>query len=123
MMLLAGAALGFAQEGHPLSGTWAGDWGVNATQRNHLTLVMNWDGKNVTGTINPGPDAITLGSVFVDVTNWTIRVEADGKDQTGKPVHISAEGRLEDIGSARRRIAGTWLQGTIRGDFKIAREQ
>ena len=111
-----------AQEGHPLTGTWSGDWGPTATQRNHITFVMSWDGKNVTGTINPGPDAIPIGSVFVDVTNWNIRIEADAKDQAGKPVHIAAEGRLDDIGSYHRRLTGTWLQGTTKGDFKLTRD-
>ena len=111
-----------AQEGHPLTGTWSGDWGPTANQRNHITFVMSWDGKNVTGTINPGPDAIPIGSVFVDVTNWNVRIEADGKDQTGKPVHIAAEGRLGDIGSYHRRLTGTWLQGTTKGDFKLTRD-
>src|SRR5438093_13772912 len=46
---------GLAQEGHPLTGTWSGDWGPKTTERNHLTVVMNWDGKSITGTINPGP--------------------------------------------------------------------
>ena len=58
--LLAGlvvAVAGIAQEGHPLTGVWYGDWGPNATQRNHLTIQMNWDGKNVTGIVNPGPDS------------------------------------------------------------------
>ena len=111
-----------AQEGHPLTGTWSGDWGPTATQRNHITFVMSWDGKNVTGTINPGPDAIPIGSVFVDVTNWNVRIEADAKDQAGKPVHIAAEGRLDDIGSYHRRLTGTWLQGTTKGDFKLTRD-
>ena len=56
-----------AQEGHPLTGTWGGDWGPNATTRNHLTFVLNWDGKSVTGSINPGPDSVTLSSVYLDV--------------------------------------------------------
>jgi len=111
-----------AQEGHPLTGTWGGDWGASATQRNHLTFVMNWDGKNVTGTINPGPDSITLASVFLDVANWTVRFEADAKDAAGKPVHISAEGKLEDISSYHRKITGSWMQGTTRGDFKLTRD-
>src|SRR2546425_5709307 len=89
----------FAQEGHPLTGTWSGDWGPTGTQRNHVTLVMNWDGKNVTGIINPGPDAIPLASVFLDVTNWTVRIEADAKDPSGSPVHITAEGKLDDLRS------------------------
>jgi hypothetical protein len=120
LLFIAAAAL--AQEGHPLSGTWSGDWGATPTQRNHLTLVLSWDGKNVTGTINPGPDAIKLGSVNLDVTNWTVRIEADGKDQAGKVVHISAEGKIEDLSSAHRKLAGTWSQGSSKGDFKLVRD-
>ena len=119
---LAVGTSGIAQEGHPLTGTWGGDWGPTATQRNHVTFVMNWDGEKVTGVINPGPDQAPLASVFLDVTNWTVRIEADAKDSTGKPVKIMAEGRLEDISSAHRRIAGTWRQGTTNGDFRITRD-
>src|SRR5438094_3818838 len=90
---------GIAQEGHPLTGTWSGDWGPNATQRNHITFVMNWDGKNVTGTINPGPDASPIGNVFLDVTNWAVRIEADAKDAYGKPVRISGEGKMKERSS------------------------
>jgi hypothetical protein len=111
-----------AQEGHPLTGTWAGDWGPSATQRNHLTFVMNWDGKNVTGSINPGPDSIQLGSVYLDVTNWTVRIEADAKDAAGKAVHVSAEGKLEDISSPHRKITGSWQQGSVKGDFRLVRD-
>ena len=112
----------FAQQGHPLTGTWSGDWGPTPTQRNQVTLVMHWDGKNVTGLINPGPDSIPIASVFVDVTNWIIRIEADTKDQSGEPVHIAAEGRLEDLGSYHRTISGAWNQGTTKGTFKITRD-
>jgi hypothetical protein len=112
----------FAQEGHPLTGTWSGDWGPTTTDRNHLTIVMNWDGKNVTGTINPGPDAVTIGGVHLDLASWTVRIEADAKDRSGSPVHVSAEGKLEDLGSAHRKIVGTWLQGTTKGDFRITRD-
>ena len=119
-VLLACVAL--AQQGHPLTGTWTGDWGPATTQRNQVTFVMNWDGKNVTGIINPGPDSIPIASVVVDVTSWTVRIEADTKDKAGAAVHISAEGRLEDLGSYHRTITGTWRQGTAKGDFKITRD-
>jgi hypothetical protein len=108
----------FSQQGHPLTGTWSGDWGATSTQRNHLTFVMNWDGKNVTGLINPGPDSIGLTSVSVDPATWTVRIEADTKDK----VHISAAGKLEDLGSYHRTIKGTWTQGSTKGDFKITRD-
>lgn len=111
-----------AQEGHPLSGTWSGDWGPAANQRTHLTVVMNWDGKNVTGTINPGTEGTPLGSVILDVANWTVRIEADAKDASGKPVHIAADGKLEDISSYHRTLKGTWQQGGAKGDFKLTRD-
>jgi hypothetical protein len=111
-----------AQEGHPLTGTWSGDWGPTPTQRTHITLVMSWDGKNVTGTLNPGPDAVQLGSVFLDVTNWGVRIEADGKDQSGKAIHISAEGKIDDLASAHRKLTGSWTQGTTKGDFRLTRD-
>lgn len=102
-----------AQEGHPLTGTWAGDWGPAGGPRTHITVVMTWDGKAVTGVINPGPEAVPLTSVSADWTTWTVRIEARG---------ITAEGRLEDIGSYHRRIVGTWTQGDARGDFKLTRD-
>jgi len=114
-------ATGVAQQGHPLTGTWTGDWGATSTQRTQITLVMNWDGKNVTGLINPGPDSVPIASVFVDPTTWTVRIEAEAKDKSGAPVHISAEGKLEDLGSYHRTLKGSWNQGTTKGDFKVVR--
>ena len=112
----------FAQEGHPLTGTWSGDWGPTTTQRTHITLVMNWDGKNISGILNPGPDAVQIPSIFLDVTNWTVRIEADAKDPSGSPVHITAEGKIDDLASYHRKITGTWRQGDARGDFRITRD-
>jgi hypothetical protein len=102
-----------AQEGHPLSGTWAGDWGQAGGPRTHITLVMNWDGKAVTGLINPGPDAVPLTGVSVDWPTWTVRIDAKG---------ITAEGKLEDVGSPHRRLAGTWTQGGAKGEFRLTRD-
>jgi hypothetical protein len=110
-----------AQEGHPLSGTWSGDWGAGAAQRTHITMVMTWDGKTISGTINPGPDAIPVDTIALDVTKWTVRFDADAKGPSG-PVRISAEGQLDDIASAHRTITGTWRQGTAKGDFKLTRD-
>jgi hypothetical protein len=117
LSVLAGAA----QEGHPLTGTWSGDWGPGVNQRTHITMVMTWDGKTISGTINPGPDAIPVDAIALDVTKWTVRFDADAKSGSG-PVKISAEGQLNDIASAHRTITGTWRQGTAKGDFKLTRD-
>src|SRR5271155_3850579 len=52
--LALGAAGSLAQEGHPLTGSWHGDWGASATQRTPVFIFMKWDSKNITGSINPG---------------------------------------------------------------------
>lgn len=112
----------FAQEGHPLTGTWSGDWGPNPAQRNHLTFVLNWDGDKMGGTLNPGPDAVTLTNINVDYATWTVRIEGDTKEAAGAPVHFVAEGKLDDIGSYHRTLSGTWSQGAAKGNFKITRD-
>ena len=119
--IVALAVVAAAQEGHPLTGTWSGDWGPGAAQRTHITMVMSWDGKTISGTINPGPDQIPVSAIALDVTNWTVRFDADAKNASG-PVRISVEGRLDDIASAHRTITGTWRQGTAKGDFKLTRD-
>ena len=121
-LLLALALEALAQQGHPLTGTWSGDWGSAPGQRTAITFVLNWDGQKVTGIINPGPDSIPLTAVALDVANWTVRFEADGKDASGKAAHILAEGKLEDLASYHRVIRGTWQQGTAMGDFRLTRD-
>ena len=111
-----------AQEGHPLTGTWSGDWGATADKRTRITLVMTWDGKSIAGTINPGPEAMTLGRVTVDYAKWTVRIEADGKDASGKPVRVLADGKIDALGSWHRTLSGTWTQAGAKGTFKLARD-
>ena len=114
--------LTFAQEGHPLVGTWSGDWGPAPTHRNQVTIVMNWDGKNVTGIINPGPDVIPMKVVTLDSTKWTVHIEADAKDQSENPVRFIVDGKLDNILSYKRTLTGTWSHGDVKGDFKVTRD-
>ena len=114
--------LTFAQEGHPLVGTWSGDWGPTPTHRNQVTIVMNWDGKNVTGIINPGPDVIPMKVVTLDSTKWTVHIEAEAKDQSGNPVRFIVDGKLDNILSYKRTLTGTWSHGNVKGDFKVTRD-
>ena len=111
-----------AQEGHPLVGTWSGDWGPTPAHRNQVTIVMNWDGKSVTGIINPGPGVIPMKVVLLDSTNWTVHIEADAKDPSGNPVHFVIDGKLDNILSYKRKMAGAWSHGDVKGDFKITRD-
>jgi hypothetical protein len=118
---LLAPVLARAQEGHPLTGTWSGDWGTGPADRTHVTIVMEWDGKTVTGLLNPGPDQASLMSVVLDPTTWTVRIEADAKNAQGQTVHVSADGKLDEIASYHRKLSGTWTQGTTKGTFSLTR--
>ena len=47
-----------AQEGHPLKGSWVGTWGPSQNHTDDVLIVIRWDGKALTGMINPGTDNI-----------------------------------------------------------------
>jgi hypothetical protein len=110
-----------AQFGHPLKGSWSGDWGPSKEKRTRVLLELHWDGKEITGTINPGPNAVALKRATVDVATWMVRFEADGKDASGKVVPYVIDGKLENLGAYYRFMTGTWTQGGVKGDFRITR--
>jgi hypothetical protein len=118
---LAIAIPALAQEGHPLSGTWHGTWGPNATDRTDVTLVMNWDG-TLSGIVNPGLKSAKMQNASLDASNWGLHFEADLKDKSGATVHVVADGKIEDVTNPQRWIVGTWTQGSAKGDFKVTRD-
>jgi hypothetical protein len=112
-----------AQEGHPLKGSWLGTWAGNKTLGNDVLVVMTWDGKNITGTINPGTDNITIKSATLNPEGWLVHIEADAKDKQGNPISYTIDGKIENLPLANRAVNGTWKDnrgGT--GAFKIGRQ-
>ncbi len=87
----------FAQEGHPLKGTWLGDWGPSKTDRNQVTILMDWDGKQITGQINPGPGAIPIKNATLDPKGWPVHFEADAKNNAGQNVHYVVDEMIEHL--------------------------
>jgi hypothetical protein len=82
---------------------------------------MNWDGKEITGILNPGRNSIPIQKATLDPNTWTLRFEAEAQDHKGQTVRYVIEGKLQDIGSPNRSIIGTWSHGNVKGDFKITR--
>ena len=109
-LLVAAQAAG--QYGHPLKGSWSGDWGPTAAQRTRVLLEMHWDGKVITGAINPGPSALPLTKASLDPDTWQVHLEASG---------VVIDGKIENIGSAHRVLSGTWSQGGAKGNFRLVR--
>jgi hypothetical protein len=134
-MALAVAAA--AQEGHPLAGTWYGDYGTGSQKRD-LTVVMKWDGRNVTGMINPGPNTSPIKSAVMDITPgkpapegqqsttgtppvFRVRFEVDAPTPAGGTGPIVFEGTIQNPVAGNRRITGTWTRGGEKGTFQLRR--
>jgi hypothetical protein len=118
-LLLAAPAL--AQFGHPLKGTWSGDWGPAKDNRTRLLLELHWDGKAITGTINPGPKAVAIKKAELNPDTWGVHIEGEGKDAAGAVVRYVIDGKLENIGAYQRILSGTWTEGGKKGDFRLVR--
>jgi hypothetical protein len=136
--VMAVAIAAAAQEGHPLTGTWYGDYGAGS-QKFDLTVIMKWDGSNVTGTVNPGPTASPLNSVVMDITPgkvaaqgqnsttgtppiFRVRFEAELPTASGARERIQFEGTLQNPVAGNRRLTGTWTRGSDRGTFQLRRQ-
>src|SRR5690348_14089720 len=118
------AAPALAQEGHPAKGTWVGYWGPTATE-NRLVIVMDYDGKAITGTVNPGANAVPIKLAQLEITpgkpkakpgdppgepTFKLHIEADSKDAKGNSTTIVADGTMRDVGLPGRLMVGTWTQ-------------
>jgi hypothetical protein len=111
-----------AQEGHPLKGSWIGTWAGNKTHGNDVVMVLNWDGKNITGMINPGTDNITIKTATLNPTGWLVHFEADAKDKSGTPLTYVIDGKIENLPLPNRSITGTWKNQKESGAFKVGRQ-
>ena len=144
------AASARAQEGQPAKGTWVGHWGPTLTVQSRIVVVMDHDGKTMSGVLNPGPNAAPLKVARLDITPgkpaigaargnsgqapqipavlpiFKVYFEVDGKDAKGTPVAIVAEGTMHNVGLPNRWIEGTWTQtsggNTVKSAFKITRQ-
>ena len=101
-----------AQEGHPVKGSWIGEWEGNPGGES-LLMVLNWDGQNITGIINPGTDNIQISAATLNPADWSLRLEGGG---------YVLEGTFERLEQANRSISGTWQNGGATGNFEIVRQ-
>jgi hypothetical protein len=122
VLALALAAPIVAQEGYPLKGSWIGVWESNAQHGNDVLVIMNWDGKSVSGVINPGTDNIKIDRATLDPNGWKVHIEADAKDPQGAALRYVIDGTIEDLELPTRYITGTWQSQRGKGKFEIRRQ-
>ena len=116
-LVLAASAFAQPSGGDPLSGTWVGDWGPSPSDRNQVTVDLKWDGKMLSGTVNPGPNAVALQKSTYDPKTKAVHFEADAKGHGGSSVHYLIDGKVEG-----NTMTGTWSHDTVKGDFKITKK-
>jgi hypothetical protein len=151
LFVLLAATTAAAQEGHPAKGTWVGYWGPALTVQSRIVLVIDHDGKTMSGVYQPGPNAVPVKVARLDITPgkpavgvgrgnqgqappqipavlpiFKVHFEIDAKDAKGTPVAIVAEGTMNNTALPNRYITGTWTQTsggtTSTSEFKIARQ-
>jgi hypothetical protein len=118
---LASTAPAIAQEGHPLKGSWLGTWGPSKIHSNDILIILNWDGKTISGMINPGTDNIPIKNATLNPEGWLVHLEAETKDKTG-PITYVIDGKIEGLAFHNRSITGTWKGRGESGPFKISRQ-
>ncbi len=121
-LVLGLSATAVAQEGHPLKGSWLGEWKGNAVHGDNVLLILDWDGKAITGMINPGTDNMPLTRATLEPNGWVVRFESEGKDKDGSAVRYVVEGRIENLELPNRSINGTWSSNKGRGAFTASRQ-
>jgi hypothetical protein len=105
-----------------MSGSWVGDWGPTAAERNRVVVVLEWTGSAIVGTINPGRNAIPVKVATVNPKDWSLHMEAETKDAQGRAVTYVIDGKIDDIEPYNRTIAGTWRVNGREGTFSITRQ-
>lgn len=117
VVLFCLTAFAFAQNTPAaVSGTYTGDWGPSPTHRNPVTVDLKWDGKVLSGTVNPGQEAITLQKTSFDPTTGAIHLEAEAPSRGGKAYFV-IDGKFE-----KGTMTGSWNHDNRKGDFKIAKK-
>jgi hypothetical protein len=123
IVALAAVALGMgagAQVGHPAKGSWSGYWGTSNADKHRILLLLDWEDRAIVGFINPGVNQIPIEKADLDVSSWTLRLEATMPDDAGRELPFVTVGRLTNLGSwTNRTYSGTYTHGAESGRFTV----
>lgn len=118
LAFLAAAVPSMSQVGHPAKGSWAGflnPIGVPEAEAERIRLLIDDHNGDLSGTINPGRNAVEAQSVELDAPSWTLTIQADTPQGT-----LELVGKLENLGSwTNRRYSGYYTRGDEKGTFTI----
>jgi hypothetical protein len=126
-IILAACSASGNEPGTPesLNGTWVGDFGPAFYDRNTISLELHWDGKELTGKIQPGVQggsmyrnfpAFPIENASFDPTTGALKFEATYKARNRRYL---IEGVLKN-----NTLSGTWSRPDDNrdGDFKLKKK-
>jgi hypothetical protein len=139
--LIAASVFAQKSEMEPVLGTWTGEWwsypdfdypmsaGTNwdplaAEKMSRATpnpkkfaIELKWDGRKLTGILNPSPKAIELQMILFNPGTGAIHIETDAKDTKGNPIHYIIEGKVN-----KNTMSGSWGHERDAGDFRVKKK-
>ena len=108
---------GFAQQGHPLTGSWSGYRIVDGkSSRVLLVMDLNRD-QTISGYLLEDGQRVPVEAILLDPKSWTVAFSL--ADSKGGP-HYKVEASFKDMGSAtNRKLEGKWAEGKSSGNFQV----
>ena len=115
------AGQGKAAPADPLTGTWTGDWGPSAQDRNQVSVDLKWDGRALTGmvkSVRPARPDVAITKASYDAATGVVKMEAEASNpRSGQKVTYVIDGKL-----AANSMSGSWNHDSSKGDFKLSKQ-
>ncbi len=112
--------LAFAQNGHPLVGSWSGNWTAAGQQGRLLVLIEFNADQVISGNIIEGSVRAPITEATLNPDDWSVTLKGQQKDASGAMVSIEIAGVIENLGSTTERaIVGSWRKGSTSGDLRL----
>ncbi|MDR0780105.1 MAG: hypothetical protein LBF16_05345 [Pseudomonadales bacterium] len=124
MLLSAALALvgqgAFAQHGHPLQGSWSGNW-TSGSQQGRLLVLLDFSVDQViSGSIIEDGVRTPISEASLDPDTWSVTLKGEQQAPDGSSAPLEIKGKIENLGSiTERSIVGTWRKGTANGAVRL----
>lgn len=101
-----------------MDGTWRGETTSQDGSHRTIVLILQWDGRQISGTLNPGPDGTEFTGASLDPAGWKFAMSA----KTAQGLDVRFEGTISDLGKYHRSVSGRWTEGGNTFDIRFVRE-
>jgi hypothetical protein len=101
----------------PPSGTWSGDYALEADRREPIGVDLRWEGENLRGAVRSGPRSLPLTKATFKPETGAISMEFDAEGNGGRTVHYVIDGKVSGD-----MMTGTWTHDDQHGDFRVTRQ-